>query len=138
MHSYKNYFTALSLCSSVILLTACGGSSSTNNSNETTNPDIKPQPFQSSFSSTLTIEEKSTNASKKYEIQSKSTNEKDSVLAYSVITELGNTLQNSTDQGDIQNPRLNQMMRFALGENSNTFNLDIQYNPLLKKVTFLP
>lgn len=136
MHSYKNYFTALSLCSSVILLTACGGSSSTNNSNETTNPDIKPQPFQSSFSSTLTIEEKSTNASKKYEIQSKSTNEKDSVLAYSVITELGNTLQNSTDQGDIQNPRLNQMMRFALGENSNTFNLDIQYNPLLKEVTF--
>lgn len=136
MHSYKNYFTALSLCSSVILLTACGGSSSTNTSNETTNPDIKPPPFQSSFSSTLTIEEKSVNDSKKYNISSKSTNEKDETLAYSVTTKLANTLTTETQHGSTRYPQLNQLMRFTLGESGNSFKLEIEYDPLLKQVTF--
>lgn len=136
MLHHKNYAGCLVLAASSLLLSACGGGSSTNAPNETTSPEIKPQPFQSSFSSTLTIEEKTTNGSKKYDIPSKSTNEKDNVLAYSVITELANTLTTETEHAATRHPQLNQLMRFTLGENDNSFNLEIEYNPLLKKVTF--
>ena len=135
MLPHKNYAGCLVLAASSLLLSACGGGSSTTAPNETTSPEIKPQPFQSSFSSTLTIEEKTTNGSKKYDIPSKSTNEKDNVLAYSVITELANTLATETEHGAIRYPRLNQLMRFTLGENDNSFNLEIEYNPLLKQAT---
>lgn len=136
MLPHKNYAGCLVLAASSLLLNACGGGISSNAPNETTSPEIKPQPFQSSFSSTLTIEEKTTNGSKKYDIPSKSTNEKDNVLAYSVATELANTLTTETEHGAIRYPRLNQLMRFTLGENDTSFNLEIEYNPLLKQVTF--
>ncbi|WP_026471314.1 hypothetical protein [Alkanindiges illinoisensis] len=136
MLHHKNYAGCLVLAASSLLISACGGSSSTNDHNEIKIPETKPQSFQSSFNSTLTIEEKTTNGSKKYDIPSKSTNQKDNVLAYSVITELANSLATETEHAATRHPRLNQLMRFALDENGNTFNLDIEYNPLLKKVTF--
>ena len=133
MKVYQQKLIQSTALSSLIFLSACGGGS--DNSGSTT-ADNQTQPFQSGFSSSLTIEEKFNNGSKKYNVQNKLSNEKDSVLAYSVTTELANTFRSGEIVTDFLYPQLHQLINFNIEENNNNFDIEIGYDPLLKEPTF--
>lgn len=132
-----NIFSKFTLISAAFFLSACGGGGGSGSGSSTT-PEVKPQPFQSSFTSSLTIIENPSLliGEKKYNIQSKSSNQASPVLAYKVMTEIDNTLITEDGQGRIiKHPQANQKFSFDLVQNDISIILDIEYDQILKRAT---
>lgn len=112
---------------------ACGGGSG--NSNSQPQPEQPTLPLSSSFSSTLTLQDKGQTLQA---IDSRTTTEgKDTTLAYSVSTHLENNLRITTDPDNritASFPQVSQTFSFQLGNAQNAPILDILYDTIAQKV----
>jgi hypothetical protein len=138
MTLYSQKLTSLATLSAMIFLSACGGGGGSD-SNGNTPTESKPKPFQSSFTSSLEVIENPNLIiipEKRYNIKSKSSNENSSVLAYSVSTQLDNSLIAEDGSGRATKfPQLGQLLHFELTQEDISLTLDIEYDPILKQAT---
>ncbi len=122
----------LSLLASALLLSACGGGGGGSSSQPQPEQPIKP--LVSSFSSSLTLQDKGQPVQA---ISARATSEdKDNTPAYTVSTSLSNnwaiTIGESRDA--INFPKISQTFSFQLTPVKNAIVLDIEYDTLTQKV----
>lgn len=126
MTLYPQKLTHITALSTAIFLSACGGGGGSSNS---ATPDTKPQPFQSSFNSSLVIKQ---DGQPDQKITSRTTTENDQVNAYNFETSINSA---SLTPADLKSTSLtySQNLVFQLSSVPDQKTLNVSYDPIHKR-----